>query len=554
MSEVRNKVAFFIRRRRAGRIRAEVVGFAIVAAALFGSEAPAQITTTIYVGRHFEVRDHEQPTKYVFNGETRVAAGIGSLSSNLRVQRLRLWAGWNLVSLAVTASDLPAQFERNQPGVVESIRQWNSSPVSYTAVVPGMAVPAGAVLWVQARENATMGIVGSYTDPSAVNLPAGGDYLPSAGLETWTPALPDNCFGWTFDPDKTQWHDRVSGALAFLSEASTSVAPGEAIYIRTDLPAELAIPPPALRLLYFHQDHLGSSSVVTDANGAALEETSFYPFGIPRYPSASDQARVPYQFTQKERDRESGLHYFEARYLDARLARFVTPDRKFAHPDDLPNQELGAFLSGPQSINLYSYTRNRPVNTVDPAGEDGTPPAKDQKPAEPKNSTLFLTIGGTPLVDSEILSFSTVQGQTGVRTEGHQHNEISELTITRTHDAASAKLFEALVKGKAVEGVVTLRATQGDHTHVYLKIQVKSAIISSYNFNGHDSQGVEALQIRGKIEFQRTDENGEGAAERDVGQQVDSSSSPRPAVGPMNSAPKPEPPVSAPSTWLWWRH
>ncbi|MGO8929793.1 MAG: hypothetical protein ACLQU3_23245, partial [Limisphaerales bacterium] len=53
------------------------------------SSPSGAITTTVYVGRHFEVRDHDQPTKYVFNGSTRVAEITGSLSSNLRVQRLR---------------------------------------------------------------------------------------------------------------------------------------------------------------------------------------------------------------------------------------------------------------------------------------------------------------------------------------------------------------------------------------------------------------------------------------------------------------------------------
>src|SRR5829696_2135839 len=51
-------------------------------------------TTTIYPGMYFEVREHDQPTKYVFNGGTRVARVTGSLSTSTRVQRLRLHPGW----------------------------------------------------------------------------------------------------------------------------------------------------------------------------------------------------------------------------------------------------------------------------------------------------------------------------------------------------------------------------------------------------------------------------------------------------------------------------
>ena len=53
----------------------------------------ARAETTIYVGKHIEVRDHDAPVKYVFNGNTRVARATGSLSANERIQRLRLRAG-----------------------------------------------------------------------------------------------------------------------------------------------------------------------------------------------------------------------------------------------------------------------------------------------------------------------------------------------------------------------------------------------------------------------------------------------------------------------------
>jgi hypothetical protein len=61
------------------------------------AEAELRAETTFYVGKHFEVRDHDAPVKYVFNGNTRVARVTGSLSTNERIQRLRLRAGWNLV-------------------------------------------------------------------------------------------------------------------------------------------------------------------------------------------------------------------------------------------------------------------------------------------------------------------------------------------------------------------------------------------------------------------------------------------------------------------------
>jgi RHS repeat-associated protein len=93
-------------------------------------------------------------------------------------------------------------------------------------------------------------------------------------------------------------------------------------------PAPLPVPDSKLRLRYYHQDHLGSSSVLTAKAGQLVEETAFYPFGHPRHEFSSRGLDESYQFTQKERDRESGLHYFDARYLAAGLSRFIGVDPK----------------------------------------------------------------------------------------------------------------------------------------------------------------------------------------------------------------------------------
>jgi RHS repeat-associated protein len=64
------------------------------------------------------------------------------------------------------------------------------------------------------------------------------------------------------------------------------------------------------------------------------------------------------KFTQKERDNETGLDYFEARYYASIQGRFTSPDEPL----------VGQDASDPQTWNLYSYTSNSPLNRVD---EDG---------------------------------------------------------------------------------------------------------------------------------------------------------------------------------------
>lgn len=65
------------------------------------------------------------------------------------------------------------------------------------------------------------------------------------------------------------------------------------------------------------------------------------------------------QFPGKERDAETGLDYFGARYLSSAQGRFTSADKPFA--DQTPFD--------PQSWNLYSYTRNNPLKYIDRQGE-----------------------------------------------------------------------------------------------------------------------------------------------------------------------------------------
>lgn len=65
------------------------------------------------------------------------------------------------------------------------------------------------------------------------------------------------------------------------------------------------------------------------------------------------------QFTGKERDSETGLDYFGARYFSGAQGRFTSPDEPLIDQDP----------TDPQSWNLYSYVRNNPLRLTDPTGQ-----------------------------------------------------------------------------------------------------------------------------------------------------------------------------------------
>ena len=108
---------------------------------------------------------------------------------------------------------------------------------------------------------------------------------------------------------------------------------------------------------YYHLDALGSVRAVTDAAGATVRRHDYAAFGEAPAPGLGADAR---RFTGKERDAETGLDYFSARYYGAPTGRFTTPD---------PGH-IGGDIFDPQSWNAYAYARNNPLRFVDPTGTE----------------------------------------------------------------------------------------------------------------------------------------------------------------------------------------
>jgi RHS repeat-associated protein len=385
-------------------------------------------TATIYVGRHFEVRDHDQPVKYVFNGATRVAKVTGSLSSNLRLQRLRLHTGWTLVSPAVTLQNV---HPRLVPGVIEAAYLFVTTNGSYAPIEPGQTIPAGAVLWVKANTNTVVSLLGEYQEPMGRSVATGAGFVAASGLETTRVQLPSTVNAGYYDATERRWRNSFA-ALPFLTDLPGSLAPGEAFFVQTDTPFEFAIPEPASRILFYHQDHLGSSSVITDATGALVQEIANYPSGFPRVDRRLRAVESHYTFGQKERDVESGLYYFEARYMPSALARFATPDPKYLHPDGLSSSDLSAWLANSQMFNLYAYAVNNPVKYADPSGLELWIPIYDDWDELDVGQTL---INMTPIVGQVAGKISNFVGGTDYDVRSPLAHWVTE--ATGSYDAGS---------------------------------------------------------------------------------------------------------------------
>jgi RHS repeat-associated protein len=127
--------------------------------------------------------------------------------------------------------------------------------------------------------------------------------------------------------------------------------------------------PPGGGTSYLTTDHLGSTRVVTDSGGAVRGRHDYLVFGeeIPSNVGARASIaeyglndRIRQKFTQKERDNESGLDYFLARYYSSAQGRFGSTD---------PTYFQVSMAIDPQLFNLYGYARNNPLKWIDPTGE-----------------------------------------------------------------------------------------------------------------------------------------------------------------------------------------
>ncbi len=99
--------------------------------------------------------------------------------------------------------------------------------------------------------------------------------------------------------------------------------------------------------LYFVADHLGSTRAITDSAGNVVETQQYDAFG-----DGAGSSLTRYGYTGRERDVDTGLYYYRARWYDAQAGRFLSED------------PIG--LAG--GINWYAYVGNNPANLTDPSG------------------------------------------------------------------------------------------------------------------------------------------------------------------------------------------
>ena len=127
---------------------------------------------------------------------------------------------------------------------------------------------------------------------------------------------------------------------------------------------------------YYHSDHLGSAQFVTDWRGRQYEHIEYTPYGelwIEEVAAGLD--KLPFRFTGKEMDEETGLYYYGARYLDPKYSRWLSGDPALGEyiPSAGADTSKLAGMGGVFNVvnlHLYHYAGNNPVKYIDPDGKE----------------------------------------------------------------------------------------------------------------------------------------------------------------------------------------
>jgi len=182
---------------------------------------------------------------------------------------------------------------------------------------------------------------GMYVDVDAIQI--------DAGIVTPTPTVT-----FTYDADGNMVKSDMNGVITRYVGGHYQVENGVATKYYFAGASRVAMRT-GDSLSYFLGDHLGSTSITTDASGNKIAELRYKAWGEVRY--TDGDTPTDYQYTgQRSYAGDFGLLFFNARWVDPQLGRFAQPDTIIPSPGNS------------QSWDRYAYARNNPVRYNDPTG------------------------------------------------------------------------------------------------------------------------------------------------------------------------------------------
>jgi RHS repeat-associated protein len=211
-------------------------------------------------------------------------------------------------------------------------------------------------------------------------------------------------------------------------------------------------------LYYVHSDLLGSTVAVSDASGQAVGRVQYDPYGEV-LTSTLPVTLTDRLFTGQRLDSSSGLYYYNARYYDPHLGRFIQPDTLVPDP---PN---------PQAWNRFSYVYNNPVSYVDPSGHFVIVPAV---------ALILVVAGGAVIIDWSAQMNYNMYSRGMSFWDAAYHENINEFEMVEAAVMAAGATATVVTVGPALvvaggEAMTGIGLLTGSTTLYYAGVHISSA-------------------------------------------------------------------------------
>ena len=256
----------------------------------------------------------------------------------------------------------------------------------------------------------------------------------------------------------------ISDSGSYINQFEAEVEDDDTVTLRAEVPTPV---------FFYHPDHLGTSTVISNSTGAVHQYFFNLPFGEPNPPgkgrmSSPTQLKytrrgqtmiegctntsyeLNYKFNAKELDAESGLYYYGARYYDPRISVWMSVD-----PMAYKNFDYTPF----------AYCSNNPTNSIDPDGRDDyeiNRRGRVVKRIETKERDAFFKVNkkGERIEGKElILGYGTIEN---FKTEYSDDEKVTFDWYNVRGDNNGKQLFEFLSNNTNVEWSQLLLGQKGD--------------------------------------------------------------------------------------------
>jgi RHS repeat-associated protein len=161
-------------------------------------------------------------------------------------------------------------------------------------------------------------------------------------------------------------------------------------------------------LYFLLSDHLGSTAVTTDASGVRVTELRYYPYGDSERYNPGGQITT-FRFTGQRWDPGTGLYFYNSRWYDPLIGRFIQADTIVPQPGN------------PQALNRYSYVLGNPLRYTDPTGHCATGDNDACDPVETRREHARIRIRTSPYYPEARLALANmIYGEQGGETTSFQ--------------------------------------------------------------------------------------------------------------------------------------